>query len=116
MQSTVPKFGELQAGRGFSREQLIDGFLGHRSVIRGCLSLFYAGAPVSTVCLVSESHKKPHRSPNAVFLYVPMETCKSFRDSTALDGTEWQKSNSTRAACSPLVMPDCCIAKECFCE
>ena len=32
--------------------------------------------------------QKPHRSKNAVFLYVPMETCKSFRDSTALGGTE----------------------------
>jgi hypothetical protein len=32
--------------------------------------------------------ENPQKGKNAVFLYVPMETCKSFRDSTALDGTE----------------------------
>jgi hypothetical protein len=31
---------------------------------------------------------------------------RSLRDPTALDCTEWQKSNSTRAACSPLAMRD----------
>ena len=61
----------LDKAPGAAFEQLIDGFLGHRSV-----------------CSVSESHKKPHRSQNAVFLYVPTVTCKSFRDLAALIRTE----------------------------
>jgi len=32
MQSKGENIGELQVGRGFSREQLIEGFSGHRSV------------------------------------------------------------------------------------
>lgn len=44
-------------------------------------------APFCGVLGLGEA-EKPYKSKKAVFLYVPMETCKSFWDSTALDGTE----------------------------
>jgi hypothetical protein len=62
-----------------------------RRTVKSNLRLFEAllrgGTLTSALCSVSRA-KKPQRSKNTVFLYVPMETCKSFRDSTALDGTE----------------------------
>ena len=60
------------------------------------------------------AQEKIRRGKNRVLdLHSLLSRSESLPDSRTLNGQE-QKSNSIRAACSPLVMRICCIAKECF--